>query len=101
MPLRDDERVGAGASNRRPKAIVIARGDRLVGIEREDPVARRLGDAGVARRTEVVVPGELAYVRTMRARDGDCGVSAAGVDDDDFVGEAADRFQTSRQMLRF
>ena len=78
--------------------VVVARGNRFVGVERQDPVARRLLDGEVSRHAEIVLPREVEDPRAELARDLDCSIGAAGVDDDQVVPQAAYRFETAPQV---
>ena len=77
---------------------VVARGNRLVGVERQDPVAGRLRDAEVAGGAEVVLPRKVKEPGPERARDLDGPVRAAGVDDDEIIPEAAHRLEATAEV---
>ena len=80
---------------------VIAGRNRLVGIERQNPVTRCVGKGGVARPAEVVLPRDMKHPRATRLRDRDGAIRAAGIDEHDLVGERAHRFEAAGEIGLF
>ncbi len=71
----------------------------LVGVEHQDPVARRGVDARVARGGEVALPLLVEHGRAERLGDLDGAVDRAGVDDDDLVDDPLHARKAARQVL--
>ncbi len=68
-----------------------ARRDALVGVELQDPVARRVLERQVPRGGEVVVPGAVVHPRTVSEGDLPGRIRGAGVHEHDLVDEAPHR----------
>ena len=76
----------------------VGRRDRLVGVQHEDPVARRLRQGDVSRFGEIVVPRGIEDLRTENSRNILRAVRRARVDDDDLVDGGPDAREAADEM---
>ena len=69
----------------------ITRANPFVGVDIEDPLARRVVDRKVSRRGEVILPLVIDDAGGVRGRNFAAAVAGPGVNDDDFIRERGDR----------
>ena len=98
VALDGEDGVGGRRPDHPADDVAIARGDGLIGVDRQDPVARRLGDAVVARQAEVVLPGTLERAGAERPGDLERAIRAAGIDDDELVRERPYGLEAAREV---
>jgi hypothetical protein len=98
VALRHHDRIQILAGDQLANARVILAGDRLVGIERQDPVAGGLFEREVPREAEVVLPLDVKQAGAECARDLHRPIGAAGIDEDDFVRELTHRLEAAGEV---
>ena len=91
--------VGRGGGQVAPQCGRVRAGQRLVGVQPEDPLAAAVLERLVAGPGEVVVPVPLDDDRAGGSGDLDRVVDRAGVVDDDLVGDRPERFQAAGEVL--
>ena len=95
--LDEEERLAPDAAGELAQARGLPLAHDLVGVEVDDPVARRGLEGDVARRGEIAGPLGLHDRGAERPGDLDRAVGRAGVDDDDLVEVAGDGLQAARE----
>jgi hypothetical protein len=73
----------------------------LIGVEDEDPVAGRKVEGCIARRREVVIPGELLNLCSGALQERDGAVIRAGINDAQLVPTAANCLKEPREGVGF
>jgi hypothetical protein len=90
---RDDAQV----REQRFERGAVPRGQALVGVDVEDPVAARGVQRGVARGREVVGPAVIDQAGAVLERDRARPVDRTGVRDDDLVDASGERREAARE----
>ena len=98
MALQRGDRVQVVPREPGTNARVVARSNRFVRVEHQNPVARGQLEAVVPREAEIVLPCALEYACAIRLRDLHRPVCAAGVNEDDLVNETAHRLEAPREV---
>jgi hypothetical protein len=98
VTLSDEHEIRLVAAQRGADRRMIARGNRFVGIERQDPVAGGLLHAEVPGQAEIVLPGELKQARAEGAGDRRRAIAAASIDNDHIVDQTAHRFEAASEI---
>ena len=91
--------VGRRGGQVTPQCGRVRAGQRLVGVQPEDPLAAAVPERLVAGPGEVVVPVPVDDDRAGGPGDLDRVVDRAGVVDDDLVGDRRERFQAAGEVL--
>jgi hypothetical protein len=71
----------------------------LVGVDPEDPLAKAVLEACIARAPEIVVPITFDDLGSSSLRDFDGRISRTGVVNDNFVDNALERLEATRQRF--
>ncbi len=98
---RDKQSLGVAARDARAELGRAVGGQRLVGIQMQDPRALTGFETDVARDAEVVCPDVMDHACAKRRGDGDRVIGRPRIDDDDLIDDARYALEAAPQIGRF